>query len=91
MNDSGPIDMMLREIASTYNTPELRAAYRAALTTAAIICLDVAMQVKNENPGRSKGTLSAVGEFGYDIAQSCANMIIIARKEISVRDDNAEG
>lgn len=78
------IDMMRREIEGMYTTSEMRAAYRAGMSTAAAICDEKAAAVRVSNPGRKKGTASNVGTFGEEVALSCGEAIWSARNEISV-------
>lgn len=76
------LEMMRREIAATYTTPEERAAYRAGMSTAAAMCDEKAAAVRVDNPGRSKGSVSAVGEFASRVAKDCGDAIFSARNEI---------
>lgn len=78
------IDLMRREIAETYTTPEARAAYRAGMSTAAAMCDERASVVRAANPGRKRGSASSVGEFGAGIAKACGDAIEAARSEIEV-------
>ncbi len=80
------ITVMKTEISSTYATPELRAAYRAGMSTAAAICDVKAATVAKINPGRKRGEASQVGEFGVEIARQCGNDIMAARDMIKVHE-----
>ncbi len=82
------IDTMRMEIMQTYMTPELRAAYRAGMSTAAAICDERADAVRKANPGRRKGEASHVGQFGADIATACGDAISAARDEVRVNLDH---
>ena len=83
--NSGPIERIIEwEIATVYTTPEQRTAYRAALSSAAMLCDQRARSVRAQNPGRKKGSASQVGEFGARIAQGCGDAIMAAREGIEV-------
>lgn len=66
----------------SYATPMERAAYRAGMSTAAMICDSVAKDTRLANPGRRKGTASAVGEFAAEIAERCGDKIMRARERV---------
>lgn len=80
------IDIMRREVAETYTSPEARAAYRAGMSTAAALCDERAAVVKAGNPGRGKGGVSQIGEFGAHVAKSCGDAISEAREEIHMHE-----
>lgn len=81
---SSALDTMRREVAETYTTPEMRAAYRAGMSTAAALCDERVAAIKAGNPGRGKGSVSQLGEFGAHAAKSCGDAIWLARSEIKV-------
>ena len=80
------VKMARREIEGTYKTPELRAAYRAGLSTAAAICDEYAAHVKAGNPGQKRGSVSQIGAFGAHIAKCCGDNISMLRDEIKVSE-----
>jgi hypothetical protein len=80
----GARDIIAREVAETYVTPEQRAAYRAGLSSAAMLCDEKATQVRKANPGRGGKGVSQVGSFGADIAKQCGDAITAARAAINV-------
>lgn len=78
-------DVLDAEMKS-YSSPAQRAAYRAGLSTSAMICDTVARTIRMSNPGKHKGTSSSVGEFGAGIAESCGNEIMTAREFVRVNE-----
>lgn len=56
------------------------------MSTAAALCDERAAAVKAGNPGRGKGSVSQLGEFGAHVAKSCGDAISRAREEIHVHE-----
>ena len=69
-----------------YDTPDLRAAYRAGMSTAALICDAVARETRKANPGRRKGQASAPGEFAAETAERCGDQIMKARERVTIEN-----
>jgi hypothetical protein len=79
----GVIEVMaLEEVASTYTTPQQRAAYRAGLSTAAAICDQNAASYGTANQ-RARAVSSALTKCGDQISQ--------LREKIEVTKATASG
>lgn len=69
------IDIVKRDTADLKTRRE-KEAFAAGMRAAAKICDVVAEKVRDHNPGRGKGKVSSVGEFGAGIAEMCGDEII---------------
>lgn len=78
------LDMMRREIAAIYTTPDMRAAYRAGMSTAAAICDEWAAAVELRSPGRRRR--GSASDVGASVARGCGGAIWDARNEITISD-----
>jgi hypothetical protein len=53
----------------------VEAAWNAALDAAAGVCREQSASVGRANPGRGKGSVSHVGQFGQGILETCEQRI----------------
>lgn len=74
-------DVMMQEL-ELYSTHAERAAYRAALSTAAGICDGFKMHVEKANSYRG-GKVTQVGQAMADVADKCAAKIWAARERVT--------
>lgn len=67
---------------AVYSSPDARAAYRAGMSTAAMICDQVAQSAKESNTTRGK--LTMIGGELVRIAKVCGDEIMQARERVHV-------
>lgn len=77
-----------REVAETYTTPELRAAYRAGMSSAAAICDEYAAAIKKENSTKS-GQVTMRGYALSGLIKQAGDRIWAMRETVRVRDEEA--
>mgnify|MGYP001582719968 CR=1 FL=1 len=76
-------DVIAAEFKS-YSTPMERAAYRAGLSTAAMIC-DV-VKADTEKANTSRGRLTNVGGAMAYVAERCGDKIMAVRERVPVQE-----